>query len=359
MSDVRYLHLSSTLNVSINSSSSGVWQSEALPINGEQWVATTDLAPSAGEQRSTVREYSIPLLKSGLQKAVRRRKEHAAVCLLLQLLLQKGGALEVLRRLPIICIEDSVPHPLICLSLWCMLACSKGYDLPIEVIKGLLEGTWEITKIEKRLCVRTKDHIEDKSADLMTACITMRRAYGGMQGDMKMLESYEKADLSACRWMYSSEHEPMNLTEKDLINYVLPESSKLLEGVDFHCFRFLLPKVSSRCVEMGFPFATENYVSHLWWSFRSGVYKEKLLVDLNGAAVAPSPPGEDEPYWGLIEPIVNEVIAEVDPWGMSPVERPKLPGSQPQGAAKTQKRKADKQPTIADYLAKKAKAVSC
>lgn len=67
------------------------------------------------------------IVKSMLQKAIRRRKGSAAVRLAYEL--YRLSPQELLRRLPVIIIEDSSLHPAYPILVWCMLAESKGYIL--------------------------------------------------------------------------------------------------------------------------------------------------------------------------------------------------------------------------------------
>ncbi|CAB9530325.1 unknown protein [Seminavis robusta] len=68
---------------------------------------------------------SVPVLKSILQKSIRRRRPLPSVRVAMELMDKALG--EFLRRLPIIVLEDSTLHPDYPLLIWAMVAHSKGF----------------------------------------------------------------------------------------------------------------------------------------------------------------------------------------------------------------------------------------
>jgi hypothetical protein len=70
---------------------------------------------------------SVPVLKSIFQKSIRRRKPLPSVRVALELMDKSLG--DLLRRLPIIIIEDSTLHPDLPLLIWLMVAHSKDYEV--------------------------------------------------------------------------------------------------------------------------------------------------------------------------------------------------------------------------------------
>lgn len=65
----------------------------------------------------------VPVLKSVLQKSVRRRRPLPAVRVAMEL--ADKSLDDLLRRLPIIMLEDSMLHPDLPLLVWLMVASSK------------------------------------------------------------------------------------------------------------------------------------------------------------------------------------------------------------------------------------------
>jgi len=82
----------------------------------------------------------IPLLKSALQKAVRRCQSRAACRLLLSLL--ERAPEEACRRLAVIAIEDSCAHPALPAVVWLSAAVSKGYRPGRAHAAVLVQRVW-------------------------------------------------------------------------------------------------------------------------------------------------------------------------------------------------------------------------
>src|SRR5665648_892247 len=97
------------------------------------------------KRSSYVKNASLKVLMSVLQKNVRLQKPAAAVRTVVAAL-QRGeqGILEVLRRLPIVIVEDALVHPLLPNIVWLMMAVSKGYQLRKSDYLLLLLITYEI-----------------------------------------------------------------------------------------------------------------------------------------------------------------------------------------------------------------------
>ena len=145
------------------------------------------------------------LLKSMIQKAVRRKK--IAACRLAFELLQHAPG-ELLRRLPIIIVEDSALHPAFPILVWCMLADTKGFVMPPLLVSVLMQITLEVTLCPYRDSFHqtqslsssgsVESSLEDDVLSLgslppnSTRCLIMslliRAAFGGMMGDMTMLQ---------------------------------------------------------------------------------------------------------------------------------------------------------------------------
>jgi hypothetical protein len=134
----------------------------------------------------------IPLLKSNLQKAIRRKDKRTAVSSMLALL--SKSPTELFRRLPIIYIEDVCLMTSFPIVVWFMIA-DKEY-----VIKKL--DVFILVNIIISLC-DTDEVYDDPSIDILEKCqediydienndailaLIIRSKYGGMKGDMVMLK---------------------------------------------------------------------------------------------------------------------------------------------------------------------------
>eukprot|EP00798_Chlamydomonas_sp_ICE-L_P027581 gene27581-7215_t len=149
---------------------------------------------------------SMSVLKSGLQKAIRLGRGSCAVRLALHIL--KEDPSELLRRLPIICLEDAILHPAFPLLVWLMVAQSKGYVLGSQLASNLLQITYVLGQVKVRDFLPpadefglssgrsfTFDTVDDSfpllpCEALMVKCILLRASYGGMDCDMTMLWEY-------------------------------------------------------------------------------------------------------------------------------------------------------------------------
>ena len=187
---------------------------------------------------------SVPLLKSMLQKAVRRRQTLKAVRLAGMLCdahsppSQSTGSStgssssssstkpsssslssplnELLRRLPIICLEDTALHPGFPVLVWLMVAVSKGYHPPAALVHTVLLIVADMANSTHKDCLPPEHALppvqsltSDRSTTLDTnsnglelrdlgndaartvlASISLRASFGGMTGDMAMLDQY-------------------------------------------------------------------------------------------------------------------------------------------------------------------------
>lgn len=170
---------------------------------------------------------NIGFLKSHLQKCVRRMLPDLAVKSAIEII--KIDLKELLRRLPIIIIEDVCLVNIFPRVVWLMCANSKGYQLSKNDIKWILGVVHAISECKTRHYIsnqyNSKFNVDKINLDVFNISILMRIAYGGMNCDMNMLEN-------AC------------LFKKDRVNFDIKSISfkkkklKLKEiipyGVDFH-----------------------------------------------------------------------------------------------------------------------------
>lgn len=151
---------------------------------------------------------SIPVLKSILQKSIRRRKPLPAVRVAMELVDRALG--ELLRRMPIIILEDSTLHPSFPFLVWLMVAHSKQFEPNESLIQKLLRTVYEAASCP------WQDHQSHTGAgedtdfeipsldafhqpgidttledpDIQIWSMLVRAGYGGMPGDVRMLNAY-------------------------------------------------------------------------------------------------------------------------------------------------------------------------
>ena len=182
-----------------------------LPANDVYHVTVSCALPSrATAARQWVRRHSrlsVPVLKSLLQKSIRRRRPLPSVRIAMEL--ADRALSELLRRLPIIVLEDAMLHPEFDFLVWLMMAQSKDYNIPIPMMVRVFQIIFEVascprndplpetatttpTMTLQRLHGENHRGVDRRSShcDTLVWSILVRAAYGGMKGDIRMLRSY-------------------------------------------------------------------------------------------------------------------------------------------------------------------------
>ena len=253
----------------------------------QRWTATVKLAKPLGrtvtlsaplqrgaaaghhrEQRPTVS--SVSMLKSHLQKCVRRRQAGRAVSSALDLLRHDEN--ELLRRLPIIALEDVGTPVWFPEAVWLMCAVSKGFVM----------GSAEVARVlgwVRHLCAcadKTRWTASDGDAaapappaDAGSAARTMqlamlcRATYGGMRCDVAMCHAYALRHTAPVVGM-AAPCEPV-----DPETVPRPSAAEwTLEGIDFHCAPRMVGMLTSA---LGNPGANDDAIKAWMWKERSSV----------------------------------------------------------------------------------------
>lgn len=168
---------------------------------------------SARDQQPQVNPVHASVLKSMLQKGVRRRAQDKVVRLCSALM--AASPQDCLRRLPIVILEDCCLHPGFPVLVWLMIANSKGFQLSPALIGVVLHIMYEVagTSLRDRpsdaaevlatvpapesLAVFPSTPRSFALIDLppgaprtLIVALLLRSAYGGMAWDVAMTESY-------------------------------------------------------------------------------------------------------------------------------------------------------------------------
>lgn len=203
-------------------------------VLGDQVVKLVD-------QRKTGTSYKFPcvpvilpsLLKSNLQKAVRRRSVAAAYASMKHLLAQDAN--ELLRRLPVIMCEDTQLHPRLFMEVvWLMAAVSKGYSLTLEdsqVVADCVAACLS-APAQYNLSVDVSQQPAPANDPLFVA-FSLRIAYGGMKSDMEFLGRLQNRAVAGELPLHSGGFEPVEYTSIPPFSL---DVHLLSEAVDFHCF---------------------------------------------------------------------------------------------------------------------------
>lgn len=204
------------------------------------------------------RLFSIPLLKSNLQKAV-RRQHLAAVLASIAALVHQDRA-ELLRRLPIIAVEDVCWIEGFDVIVWLMVAVSQGYGLTAADLWLVFDFAHRLVKNDT-ICPFESEwhnpHMPTLSfATLFDQCmrpenregagrlfsVLIRMSYGGMKGDMNLLRRVASVCVHpwhSCRHTTPHSHFPLSAERTRLyeifVNRNMRNAEQLMAAVDFHC----------------------------------------------------------------------------------------------------------------------------
>lgn len=225
---------------------------------------------------------STPLLISNLQKAVRRQDMTVALASTLALLEQ--DPIKLLRRLPIICIEDVAVIDSIPVMVWWMMAVHPLTQEDKWIILCMVQTLCQISEAcptDRKTQPAPMTHESLQNSDLHLA-LYYRSQYGGMKGDMVMLQNAISAAL------------PVHSTQWELPS--LPtELEVLAEAIDFHPFPPLLTQLQKRTG------LEQDVIQSCIWFAESGVNVRKELT------LQQSEEYRERSEWKKIEPHLDEL----------------------------------------------------
>lgn len=211
-----------------------------LPLESFSLTISTNIAASDSTLNSA--HFEMPgstskshraLFKSMMQKAYRRGYMQKGGALTFQMLANNPS--DTLRRLPIVILEDGLLHPCFSVVVWLMIAVSKGYQAPKWLLLTCLQMYVESVSCKyidfvcelpandtvltpapaceeimgrsldsngceeiPEDCVLHSDSFWDirgpSARRTLVGCILIRAAYGGMKGDVNLLQT------SAVQW---------------------------------------------------------------------------------------------------------------------------------------------------------------
>lgn len=278
--------------------------------------------------------YPGQLLKSAMQKAVRRGLHATAVRVALQLLIQ--DPISFLRRLPVVVMEDSILDRGMAAVVWLVMASTKGWKLSRSQVDFLLWVVYcaalcpfreivpepasppenpfssdpaqavfreeALSPTDPSFPDAAQEGVEAKELESCVAALWLRATYGGMPGDVLFLCGF--ADrwcrrLSSCnrsQWLQLLDRpvpEQHHARFSQLVNNayaqldkapprrVLRKEDKLLAAVDFHCFGDRFVREVGAMVKdrsHGRLVLTDDEIRKGIWWHRSAVYVGKQYV---------------------------------------------------------------------------------
>lgn len=208
--------------------------------------------------RREFKHQNISLLKSNIQKAVRRNLPDIAVASARELVRYKMGVTQLLRRLCIIIIEDKFG----CYTkiannyntlVW-MMATERGWKGWLKWVLGLL---YYICNKKFEYVNHTID-IDYKWSDNQYSCALLLRVfYGGMKGDMRLLKN--------CAKLIEQKELDKNTVEIKLIN---PNYDIMIirAAVDFHCVPGIIKNILKK-----HPNYTDIQIKQAIWNYSSSM----------------------------------------------------------------------------------------
>ncbi len=213
------------------------------------------------------------LLKSAIQKAVRRSLPATARALLDQLVRQgRHDFLEFLRRLPIICIEDTVPHADLGFVVWLMATMTHGLKpTPAHIqrvgnfVEDIAGCPWRFPRCKAKLEDVRDRPLPGPRNPMQVACL-IRSCYGGMGPDMRMLRGVP--------WHLLIQTCPRQETYHGTTTHLV-RAHRLLEGVDFHCCPNMIRDIKRDLSYMAF---SKTHMREAIWHCRSGKTNKTIYM---------------------------------------------------------------------------------
>lgn len=186
----------------------------------------------------------IPLLKSNLQKAIRRGKNIVAMTTALAMLQKEP--VELFRRLAIICIEDVCVMDTYPVLIWLMMTDGHyvidGADiyLILQIVNSLCNCTHTFDHSYKyKDVVLNHESLQYLKRHDVLLSLFYRMKYGGMKGDLEMLNSAIS--------YYTTNYGQIAKTNFMEIDCEIPEALEILEiAVDFSPFPFILDNINKK-----------------------------------------------------------------------------------------------------------------
>ena len=220
---------------------------------------------------------NVPFLKSHLQKNIRKKNEVLAIQTCSHLF--QLDIKELLRRLPIIMLEDTYLHESFSTLVWIMAACSTNkFKMTQYIYEWILGTVYVIAKLDKK---DKKDIVELLPSDVpsnlvkyealsqselsLLYSIHVRCAYGGMDSDIKMLEqfavSWYNRFIIGKKTFSTVLIRPISIAVADL-----KISDWDISAIDYHCFPTIIESISKK-----YPDIKEADIRKLIWNYSSSI----------------------------------------------------------------------------------------
>ena len=217
----------------------------------------------------------IPLLKSNLQKAIRRGNHIVAVSSALAIL--QRDPIQLLRRLPIIFVEDVCLTDSLPIIIWLLMA-DKQYKMTNHDIDILLQIVYSLCVCSRYFDDRELNCQVDYTHEMLetnTCCdellsLHYRRLYGGMRGDMQLLKNaishYSENSSDIVRYSFIERY-PFEIEANVTI---------IKEAIDFHPYPNMLDAIHKKTR------IDKTFIKTCIWFAESGFnIRKQYTIDLS------------------------------------------------------------------------------
>lgn len=223
------------------------------------------------------------LLKSNLQKAIRRGK--LSNSLSTAKLMIKTDFSQFIRRLAIIMLEDTTLHVSINTIIW-MTAMYPVWKPNKIHIKWLLSIVNHICLIKNRDLYLKETFDINKNLDKINNLkesdrsiiysLSFRLSYGGMKGDMGMIQYLTNLWLNRFQNNeYYHSYDNIEIIDYNIKNIKINQI--LLEAVDFHCYPQIINKIKSIYLEL----EEEDIKKSIWFNRSCYNYRNIIKTSLS------------------------------------------------------------------------------
>lgn len=223
---------------------------------------------------------NISLLKSQLQKSIRRMYSELSINIAYQMIHLDFN--EFIRRLLIITLEDVILNQYYPIVTWMMVAYStKNWNPSYDDVNWLLNYVNYICNLPYRDYYYKIDEIstpcnhDNKLYNSLIFSMELRKSYGGMKGDIKFLNWFIKEWNR--KFLSNSEEIDILYTNMKIetilhnIELIKPEYM-LLEGVDFHNYPKIIELIQSKYNDL-----TPMIIKKAIWEYSSKINKRTFI----------------------------------------------------------------------------------
>ena len=198
---------------------------------------------------------NVSYMKSHLQKSIRKMNEELSVQSTYHIF--KMDLTDLLRRLPIIMLEDLTLHESFPTLIWLMIANTKNFKMKEYIYEWILGVVYVMCNIklldkldETPIFTNVEEEIDSykilkRDEYSILYSIHLRIAYGGMEDDIKMLKEYiclwRKRFMNKLMDVDRSKIKPIKIYIKDM-----SLNDWDLSAIDFHCNTKLLELTSKK-----------------------------------------------------------------------------------------------------------------